>query len=187
MGNTSTKPSPSNLPRPSKGSDLEHILDEAGFVFEDAQELVCPVTIPSGWTLRDVSTSSYSDYVSIELVNPLGIPIAHISGKFTSYDAHCQISSVEREQIDMSTVTIEDGWLLDKNTLYRRSVASYKAACRTHDGYPEKQSECDKMYDALCKQAEQVPIPFVVERIILCDDPVKGAADAAFASVAGLD
>lgn len=189
MGNVPRKPSPQNLPKPTPGSTLDNLMREAGFVFGEDDKLTTNIkTFPEGWALRDVCRSTYSDYVDLQLIDPTGLPVAIIYGKFTSYDSHCSIAPIQDgERVDLSTCSIVNHWLVDANSAYRSAVNRYKTACRQLDGYPDHQAECDHLYEEMKAFAARVPIDCPVQRIILGNDPTKGTLDAVAATQMGTD
>jgi hypothetical protein len=189
MGNVPSQPTLHNLPKP-KSEDLLAFLTLHGFIFGEPLDngLTNQVTTPTGWCLRNVSTSTYSDYVDMELIFG-DLVVATISGKFTSYDSHCSMWD-EREKnkhIDLNQGQVVDGFFVDKRSVFQNHIKRYKALCRSVQGYSNKQEECDQAYDTLKKEAEQGGFDFVVERIELEKDPRVGGLTAMASLASGTD
>ncbi len=191
MGNAPSQPTMRNLPMPRQGSSLCSYLIKQGFVFGKPLhgELTYSVVSPDGWCLRNISTSTYSDYVHLELIAPSGAVIASIGGKFTSYDSHCSMDD-ERDKnatVDLTKGSIVNGFFFDDRAVFQTNVKAYKALCRSCEGHSSKQEKCDAAYAALQKEATEHQFEFNVHRIVLGSDPVAGAAKAAVACASGLD
>jgi hypothetical protein len=93
----------------------------------------------------------------------------------------------EKKTVDISAGYVTDGWFETPQSHYHTNIAQYKRLCRSKDGYPKYQEECDKAYEDLKKEAEKVGVEFVVERIILGDNPTAGAMKAMASVASGLD
>lgn len=195
MGGAPSQPTLNNLPKPDEGSDLHMLLLKEGFVFgEPLGERGITVRVtskPDGWCLRNTSTSTYSDYVNMELISSTGLVIAEISGKFTSYDSYCRIQDVSTEGkvLDMSTGSIDsDGFFQDQRSLYQQQVKYYKALCRSCKGYEStRQEECNQAYAKLEETAKQHGFEFNVQQILLGNNPIAGAAEAMTSLATGTD
>jgi hypothetical protein len=112
MGNVPVKPSRRNLPKPREGTHLDSLLNDAGFVWGDAlnEGHTHRVTMPDGWLLQNTSDGVYGDYVNLRLIDPQGKVVAHINGKFTSYDSHCDIYQSRLNALSLAITRCED-WL----------------------------------------------------------------------------
>ncbi len=180
MGNQPATPSPTNLPVP-RDAKLKALLDEAGFVFgEPVDRFTVTVKIPVGWSLRD--TSPRYDLVDMDLYDPLGKKVAIIWGTCKGYgDDGYQFQSYEGPlvMLDMTKCKInESGWVVDQEVVYNANVLSYESRCSGYQGYPERQAECDELYNKLKTDAEAAGISFVIPRIILHNNKMRGASDA---------
>lgn len=111
-----------------------------------------------------------------------------MDGKFTSYDQHCSIrSAYEKKTVDISAGYVNDGWFETPQSHYRTHITEYKRLCRSKDGYPKYQEECDKAYEELKAEAEKVGVEFTVDRIVLGNDPMAGGLKAMASAASGLD
>lgn len=178
MGNAASAIDTSNVPAPENQELLNFLLSQGFQRSADQKNLKAA----ANWVLRNTSTSTYSDHVSLELINPQGLIVATIRGKNTSYDYYMRVTDVrsEKQSVDLSTGKVVDGFFMDAAALKQQAIKDYKSLCRSYQGYPEKQGECDAAYSVL----EQ---PHAVQRIVLHDNPIQGGLQAMASLHAGLD
>jgi hypothetical protein len=190
MGNVPSQPTLGNLPKP-RDEDLLNFLVAQGFVFAEPLDngLTHSVTSPVEWCLLNVSESTYSDYVNLHLISPLGEVISSISGKFTSYDSHCHMYDMRREKktVDLTKGKVVNGFFQDDRAVYQSHIKEYKALCRRFQGYPEKQGQCDQVYNILEQEAKDLAFEFNVHRIVLGSDPAVGGLQAMASLATGTD
>lgn len=161
------------LPKPTSETLLASLPFEWGSAVHDNCH---KVIMPDNWYLKD--SAFRRDLIDLDIIDPEGNIIAHVTGKNTDYDFHARIHEVRGQKIDMEKVTIRDGYLYDTEAFLTSKLRKYRMYCTSVNGYPHLQEECDGKYAALKAEYEKAGEEIPIKAIKLGADLEEGAAAA---------
>jgi len=158
-----------SLPKPKNPDLLNNLPFQWG---DEIGHGVYHVKMPDGWILHD--TSKRSDLVNITILNPTGQSVAIIYGKTAEYDFHVNIES-SNKKFDLTTGVVKNGYFHDNDSIYEAQVISYDRFCRSVNGMPNSQTECDAEYEKLCIAASALNKDMPHRVILDAKTPLEGA------------